>query len=339
MVRNSNVLVSIVVTTHKRNDLLREALTSVLRQTYPEIECIVVDDAGEAETRAIVGELDPDGHRLKWYNRATVSNVKGGQASRNAGFRLSRGELVMFLDDDDLLAPECVNGRVEAILAAPDADACVGQCRLFQSQPHVDWPLWRDWSNSQDDLLMFLESRVPWQTTGPLWRRKALERVGPWDEALLTGWDYEFHIRALARGLKFLKRDVVDYFWRVPREDSYSGFDRMKQDHRLGYHILAFVRGVEAIDVSGAWTPERKLAAWQEAVQLAVTCRIYGGDFRTSIKAVNTMIAQHGEFKMGGLEVWLAMRFWSSISGKVPSLIWLNRRGYKTTPTDQRARS
>lgn len=322
--------VSVVVTTHKRHSLLRETLLCLMAQTCSDLEGVIVDDAGESETREIVSQVDPGRRRLQWHNRSDVTARKGGQPSRNAGLALARGDFVLFLDDDDLLAPDCVSGRLEALLAEPRADACVGQCRQFVDVPSEDGPIWCPWSDGQDDLEMFLRSAVPWQTSGPLWRREALERSGPWNESLTTGWDYEFHIRALSRGVKFIRRDIVDYFWRAPRPDSYSGFDRMKADHRDGGHIRAFTIGVREVGANVAWTLQRRAAARREAVRLAVLCRLYGGTLDTALQAIDVVRAQGCITGLEYVELRFVLASWGTVGGKIPALAWLRRRGFTT---------
>jgi hypothetical protein len=174
---------------------------------------------------------------------------------------------------------------------------------------------------------MFLSNRVPWQTTGPLWRIKALDRVGAWDQDLAAGHDYEFHIRALAVGTRFCKHTEVDYFWRAPRPDSYSGHEAFKVQHRQGAHIEAMCRGMQAIDRNDAWTSSRRAAAWKEAMRLAMMCRLNGGSLKISQKmlfqARTSGCAPQGEF----IETSLALMWWFHIGGKIPALSFLHRRG------------
>jgi glycosyltransferase involved in cell wall biosynthesis len=105
-------LVSIIIPTYHRVTEMRAAAQSALAQTYPNIEVIVVADGPDAEARAAVEGLDP---RLRFFELETNC---GPAEARNRGVRMSRGEWLTFLDDDDLVLPE----RVERTLAQADAD-------------------------------------------------------------------------------------------------------------------------------------------------------------------------------------------------------------------------
>ncbi len=115
------MLTSIVVANFNYARYLREAIDSALRQTYPTVEVVVVDDESTDDSRQVIES----------YGRAVVPVFKknGGHASAiNAGFRASRGEIVCLLDADDAFTTE----KVERILAAWRAEpaACLAYHQL-----------------------------------------------------------------------------------------------------------------------------------------------------------------------------------------------------------------
>lgn len=119
-------LVSVVLPTYKQDNLqwLREALDSILGQTYSYLECIVVLD-GEVtpETRAFLDETARRDARV----RLLVLPANAGQASaRNAGIGAARGEYIAMLDSDDIAMPERIEKQI-AFLKAAGADL-VGSC-------------------------------------------------------------------------------------------------------------------------------------------------------------------------------------------------------------------
>lgn len=96
--------VAVVIPTHDRPDLLAEALRSVLAQTLPPQEVVVVDDLGHEQTRvAVAGIQASTGIAIRYLHR--VAGPKGASASRNAGAALASAGYVAFLDDDDLWEP------------------------------------------------------------------------------------------------------------------------------------------------------------------------------------------------------------------------------------------
>lgn len=90
-------LVSAIITTHNRSELLIKAINSVLNQSYGNIECIVVDDGSTDETWNIC----KDNEKII-YLRIEPENSKGGNHARNVGIQNAKGIYIAFLDDDDI---------------------------------------------------------------------------------------------------------------------------------------------------------------------------------------------------------------------------------------------
>jgi glycosyltransferase involved in cell wall biosynthesis len=112
-------LVSVVIPAHGRAELMTSTLRSVHQQRYKNIEVVVVDDGSPDPLReAILREL-PSATILRNERALGVS------AARNLGFAATRGELVAFLDDDDLWAPDKVVAQVRALQASPERGWCV----------------------------------------------------------------------------------------------------------------------------------------------------------------------------------------------------------------------
>lgn len=97
-------LVSVVVPTYYRNDMLRDAVASVRAQTYDPVEVIVVDGSGEAHARPVARDTGV---------RYVAQDVdRGPHAARDRGAELARGDYVAFLDDDDRYRPEKLERQV-----------------------------------------------------------------------------------------------------------------------------------------------------------------------------------------------------------------------------------
>jgi glycosyltransferase involved in cell wall biosynthesis len=248
--------VSIVIPTKDRAALLRQTLESVRAQTFAAWEALVVDDHSADETPQMVRDLTAVDPRVRLIPLA--DGRAGGPAARNDGIGQSRGEFVIFLDSDDLLAPHCLQQRVDVMRRAPELDFAVFPCRLFLETPGDLALLWNA-DTGGDDLDRFLDIDVPWQTTSPIWRRSALDRVGPWDERARTAQDWEFHIRALVRGLKYDRIGRPDCYWRRPsaERDTIGKSSAMEPDYirsrlEVAEHVLAVLRD------GGAMTPRRQ---------------------------------------------------------------------------------
>lgn len=202
---------SIIIPNYNRAGLLRQALDSVLKQTYPNWEVVVVDDGStDASMELLAGYADRDA-RIRYSPRR--SPVKGASVCRNEGFAASGGDFVIFLDSDDLLAPFCLKRRMKTVSEYPDHDFWVFGTLLFKQFPG-DNKVLLNVETEEDPLERFLKMDVMWLATGPLWRRKAIGSLGGWDEKLKSGQDWDLSVRALIHGLKFRYFGNVDNYLR-----------------------------------------------------------------------------------------------------------------------------
>ncbi len=102
-------LVTSIITTHNRSDLLRIAIESVLYQTYNVIECIVVDDASNDNTRDVCKKYPVR------YIYIPQTESHGGNYARNLGIKEAQGEYCAFLDDDDYWLPTKIEKQMKLI--------------------------------------------------------------------------------------------------------------------------------------------------------------------------------------------------------------------------------
>ncbi|HEY1336201.1 MAG TPA: glycosyltransferase family 2 protein [Bryobacteraceae bacterium] len=118
--------VSVVIATHNRRALLQEAVATVRDQTFDEWELLIVDDASTDDTWAWLGTLHAPCIRVLRQERRQERS-----AARNRGLAEARGDLIMFLDDDDLLRPCALAELSAAMRAHPEAIAAAGTCRIL----------------------------------------------------------------------------------------------------------------------------------------------------------------------------------------------------------------
>jgi hypothetical protein len=139
----SRPLVSVVISSYNYGRFLDQAIASALDQTYDRVEVIVVDDGSTDDSRSVIRRYD---ERI-----IPIFQQNGGQASAiNAGFARSRGEIVIFLDADDVLAPDIVARVVETLRRNPDAakiqsrmeviDESSQRTGIMKPHPHLPLP-------------------------------------------------------------------------------------------------------------------------------------------------------------------------------------------------------
>jgi glycosyltransferase involved in cell wall biosynthesis len=117
---NSLPLVSVVIPTYERPDRLRRAIESVLAQRYARWELLVVDDGGQLDSRRVVEEVEDP--RVKWQR---IEHAGAG-AARNAALSIATGELIAYLDDDNVMDVDWLYAVVWAFEHHPDVEVAYG---------------------------------------------------------------------------------------------------------------------------------------------------------------------------------------------------------------------
>lgn len=124
----SQPLVSIITPSYNQADFLRYTLRSVLAQDYPAIEYIVVDGGSNDGSREIIQEYSPE---LAWW----VSEKNSGQAEAiHKGMVRARGNIVAWLNSDDIYLPGTVSEAVNAFRASPHTNMVFGDAITIDAQ-------------------------------------------------------------------------------------------------------------------------------------------------------------------------------------------------------------
>lgn len=125
-------LVSVCIGAYNKEEYIRECVDSVLAQTWPNKEVIVVDDAS---TDGTLGILQSYGDSIRLISRKTNSGIC--PVTRNQAAQAARGEYVAFLDADDIWYPEKLSKQVAFMQAHPDVPMCHTLCNVIDAQSQV----------------------------------------------------------------------------------------------------------------------------------------------------------------------------------------------------------
>jgi glycosyltransferase involved in cell wall biosynthesis len=175
--------VTVVTPSLNHGRFIRETIESVLTQTYPALEYLVIDGGSTDETLAVVREY---GDRLSW-----VSERDSGQAAAiNKGWRRARGAIVAYLNSDDTYLPQAVERAVAAFRAHPQADVVYGEGYHVDVAGQV-----LDRYPTEPFCRARLSETCFICQPAAFVRRRAAERVGYLDESLQYCMDYDFWIR------------------------------------------------------------------------------------------------------------------------------------------------
>ena len=174
-------LVTIIVPTYNRPALLQETLATVLAQTYPALEIIVVDDGSTDETASLL-----EGYR----GRVRVIHQQNGglSAARNRGIAAANGAFLTFLDDDDLVAPTKIARQAHFLHTHPEIGLV--HCGYYHSDG-AGKILDKVWLFPEGETLpQLIRGNYIW-SGAPMVRRACLDQVGGFDCSLpqLEDWD------------------------------------------------------------------------------------------------------------------------------------------------------
>ena len=183
-------LVSVIIPTYNRADLVRRAIQSVLSQTYRNFEIIVVDDGSTDNTEEIVRSFKDS--RICYIR---YKENRGGSAARNTGIKAARGEFIAFLDSDDEWLPSKLSKQMAIFQAAPEQLGVV-YCGVYFVDYQSDRIIETIVPDYRGNILKVILSRG----SGPslpstVVRKECFGRVGLFDERFLSYQDTDLWIR------------------------------------------------------------------------------------------------------------------------------------------------
>lgn len=189
----SRPIVSVVIATYNSGTYLKDAIESVLKQSMPELELLVIDDGSTDGTRALVQSFSDKRLRYIWQSNA------GQTSAKNHGIREATGEFIGFCDGDDYWYPDKLELQLPMFSKSPDVGVVYSATDIIDERgtfiEKSKLALHR--GNVTDRL--FMTNFVPFGTA--IVRRKCIEEHGAFDEQLRMGIDWDLWLRISANYL------------------------------------------------------------------------------------------------------------------------------------------
>jgi len=216
-------LVSVIVPCYKHAHYLHEALDSVLQQTYDNIETIVIDDGSPDRVKDVTDRYS----HVKYYRQQNM----GLAGARNAGFQLSLGEFIIFLDADDRLLSSGIETNLSWLHRHAEYRCVAGQCVLIDSYGNrmkaAPAPL-----PSQADYESFLRKNLIWNPAEMLYRRELLLEIGGFDPTINATADWDLYLR-IARTSRIGTHNTAIVEYRLHNNNMSGHPGRMLRDTLL----------------------------------------------------------------------------------------------------------
>lgn len=214
-------LVTTIIPVYNRAVMLRQAVDSVLAQSYRPIEIVISDDGSTDDTPAAMAALaaaHPD------VIRCVRNPNRGPGPAREAGRLLARGEFIQYLDSDDRLLPRKFEAQVAALRAHPECAIAYGRTRLIDMDNAVLASPFKWTGEVRETLFPGLLVDRWWCTHTPLYRRVLTDAIGPWcDLRYSQDWEYDMRAGALGVQLAHCNVDVSEHRHHVGARQTGSG--------------------------------------------------------------------------------------------------------------------
>ncbi len=232
-------MVSIIIPSYNREELIERSVRSVLNQTYKDLEVIVVDDCSTDNTMQVLKGIDDE--RLRVYQ---LEKNSGACVARNKGIELAKGEYIAFQDSDDEFLPTKIEKQIE-ILKRDDVDVCVCQIDRVGYKSSYESGLYPDIEEGIIDFDILLK-RSTISTQMIVGKRKVFEDI-QFDNEMPRFQDFDLVIR--------IGKKYNVYFLKEPLCKVYLQNDSITKSNVKG--IKAYERIIEKY--SDIW-PSHRLA-------------------------------------------------------------------------------
>jgi glycosyltransferase involved in cell wall biosynthesis len=201
-------VVSTIIPVHNRAEFLREAVQSVLNQTYRPIEIIIVDDGSTDNTAQVA---DAFANERPTEIRVIHQENRGPGLAREAGRLSAKGEFIQYLDSDDILLSKKFELQVGGLNEHPECGVSYGKTRFSKKGEKPNDNAWKRTGEKIDRMFpSFLQSRW-WGTSTPLYRRKLTDQSGPWINLQNEeDWEYDCRIAGLGVRLHYVSEFVSE---------------------------------------------------------------------------------------------------------------------------------
>jgi glycosyltransferase involved in cell wall biosynthesis len=192
-------LVSVVIPAYNVGSLIAQTLDSVFAQHHRHFEVLVVND-GSPDTPVLEAALGPYRERITYI----VQENAGPSAARNAGIERARGELIAFLDADDIWLPQCLSVQVARANANRDAAVFHGDAEVIGDPTAAGMTLRQlNQSGGEASFAAIVTERYTLTTSCTVIRREWWRRMGGFDPALRRSEDFDLWLRIAHAGGRF----------------------------------------------------------------------------------------------------------------------------------------
>jgi len=201
--RENEIFVSVIVPTYNRAHLIGETIQSVIYQTYSNWELIIVDDGSQDDTKSIIDKFADQ--RIHYF---AIDHCGIFGKVRNAGMQRANGDLIAFLDSDDLWKPDKLSFQLSLLKQDPDAGFIFGHCEQF-GKGAIPPPQMETFYSGNVFIPFLVEERFVFCVPSIMFKKEVIQTVGYIDESLIIGSDLDFFLRMACRYKGIFSNEIL----------------------------------------------------------------------------------------------------------------------------------
>lgn len=187
-------MISIIIPTYNRSNLLGDTLESILAQTYIHWECLVVDDGSTDYTAELIEFYQNKDARIRYYRRPNEFH-RGANSCRNLGLTLAKGEFINWFDSDDLMLEDFLEKHMK-ILNKEKCSCSISNLKVFEQNIEDAYFFLDNKSTNGKILIDYITGKINLGVQCILWRKDFIFNF-KFDESLFRAQELDFHFRVM----------------------------------------------------------------------------------------------------------------------------------------------
>lgn len=265
-----NPLISIIIPSYNRGNLIRETLDSIIEQTYTNWECIVIDDRSTDGTDAILKEYSNRDNRFIIITKP-LELKQGASISKNIGLQSARGEFVQFLDSDDILADNKLEKQIESLKNKNKKAISVCITTNFKEVNDAivldyDRKDYRDFNNPEEYFKLVGEIGGYYAPESFLISKDLINFSGYWNENLTLNDDGEFFFRIIHNSNKIIFNNDTYIRHRQKTGDNLSLLNSLQKATSLlnSWKIIEVLYNTKYFTINSSYLDKKKWSVYEE---------------------------------------------------------------------------
>lgn len=265
-----NPLISIIIPSYNRENLIRETLHSVLAQTYTNWECIIVDDRSTDGTNAVLKEYSSLDNRFVIVSKP-IALKQGASVSKNLGLQMARGEYIQFLDSDDILADNKLEKQIACL--KKENKKAISVCKTYYFKENSDVVIldidrkdYRDFNDPEEYFDLISDIGGYYAPESFLISADLINFSGHWNENLTLNDDGEFFFRIIYNSNKIVFCNDTFVLHRESMGDNLSTLNSFQKATSLlnSWKIIEILYNTRYNKLDSKYLDKKKWAVYNE---------------------------------------------------------------------------